>query len=247
VGADGAGIRALEQLRAEGIDTSGVAEVANEATGAALIVVDADGENQIAVGAGANAALTPERVRSVLAERLAGCGCVLVSTEVADAAAIAAVRAALDAGVPCVLNPAPVTPAARQLLDSGALLTPNRGELTALLGDTDAKPVEAQAAEFARRAGTTVIATLGADGALIATAGSRPQPVPAGAVEARDTTGAGDAFNGVLAARLAGGAPLAEAVRWAVAAASLSVEAAGAREGMPDASAIRAAVARVVP
>lgn len=100
VGADETGTGALTDLRAQGVEVDHVAVLDTEATGVALVVVDPRGENQIAVGAGANTALTPAWVRAALHDTLLTAGCVLVSTEIAGAA----VEAATAAGVPCVLN-----------------------------------------------------------------------------------------------------------------------------------------------
>ncbi len=218
VGDDAHGAGALDELRAAGVDVSAVAVLPGVATGVALIVVDPVGENQIAVGAGANA-----RVGDLPDGILDGAGCVLVSTEVPDAAVLSAVRAAAVAGVPCVLNPAPVTPAVRELVGSGAVLTPNRSELADLAGGSGPD----SAAALRARHGAPVVVTLGREGALVVD--GPPALVGAPPVPAVDTTGAGDAFNGVLAARLADGAPLADAVRAAVAVASLVVQHPGAR------------------
>ncbi|GAB2965515.1 PfkB family carbohydrate kinase [Amycolatopsis acidiphila] len=98
----------------------------------ALIVVDEAGENQIAVGAGANDEVAADDVRRAIEAAAPGLGCVLVSTEISEAAVRAAVEAAARAGVTCVLNPAPVTGVVAGLLSYGPLLTPNRGELSTL-------------------------------------------------------------------------------------------------------------------
>ncbi len=220
VGDDAHGTEALAELRAAGVDVSGVAVLPGVATGVALIVVDAAGENQIAVGAGANA-----QVGELPAGALDGAGCVLVSTEIPDTAVTAAVRAAVAAGVPCVLNPAPVTPAVRDLLGSGAILTPNRSELADLTGGSTDVPAAAR--ELRDRSGAPVVVTLGEQGALVVD--GAPVLVSAPPVKAVDTVGAGDTFNGVLAARLAAGADLRTAVHVGVMAASLAVQHPGAR------------------
>lgn len=241
VGDDDAGRAALAELRADGVDTTGVAVLADRATGTALIVVDERGENQIAVGAGANAAVSADEVTAAV--RRGRPGCVLVSTEIAPDAVAAAVRAAAAAGVRCVLNPAPVVPSVLDLLRRGPVLTPNAAECRALagllggVGDT-----EGSARTLAARTGSPVVVTLGEQGALVVAAGAAVDRVPAPAAAVRDTTGAGDTLNGVLAARLAAGVPLAAAVRAAVVAAALSVEREGARAGMPGAAAIDAAL-----
>ena len=269
VGADDLGRGALDELRAEGVRTGSVAVLEDVATGVALIVVDERGENQIAVGAGANAAVEAGAVRTAV--RGSGAACVLVSTEIPADAVAAAVEEAAALGVRCVLNPAPVIPVVADLLAHGPLLTPNAGELadlTALLAaadlagnaaaadlaedadaDTDAvdaagdrRVIAVQAAALAARTGAPVVVTLGGDGVLVVEPGGEPQHVPARPADVRDTTGAGDTFNGVLAAGLAAGEELGPAVRRAVAAAALSVTEPGARGGMPTAAAIDAAL-----
>jgi ribokinase len=222
VGDDELGEEAVAQLAAEGIDVSGVARM-EAPTGVALIAVDAAGENQIAVASGANAELSAEHVSGAL-EGAAG-GVALLGLEVPDAAVLAGARAARGAGLTVVVNPAPARPLGGELLSLGPILTPNGGEAAALSGEDDA---EAAARALAEQTGAPVVVTVGADGALLVT-GDAVERIPAPAVEAVDTTGAGDAFNGALAAALAGGAPLAEAVRDAVATAAESVRRPGAR------------------
>jgi ribokinase len=259
VGDDDNGASALQDLRAEGVDVSDVAVLADQSTGVALIVVSADGENQIAVGAGANAAVTAEQVRHALQRALPSAGCVLVSTEIPGEAVAAAVEAAAAAGVRCVLNPAPVIPEVLRLLEAGPLLTPNASESADLArmlapgepfdargaddvgGDLRRRHAAAAARVMARTA-SPVVVTLGGEGALVLTPGGDVQHVPPRPAVVRDTTGAGDTFNGVLATRLAGGDPLPVAVQHAAAAASLSVAHVGARDGMPTADAIQAAL-----
>jgi ribokinase len=166
-------------------------------------------------------------------------GCVLVSTEIPGAAVVAAVR---GARVSCVLNPAPVIDEVLELLDAGPILTPNRSEcldLAARLG-TATDDVVSAARRIQERSGAPVLVTLGGDGVLVLLPGAEPRTVPARPVRVRDTTGAGDTFNGVLAARLAAGAGPVDAVRTAVVAASLSVTRVGARAGMPTAAEIGA-------
>lgn len=241
VGADETGSAALAELRAEGVDVDGVAVLAEAATGVALIVVDARGENQIAVGAGANAAVSAAAVETALGAALPGAGCVLVSTEIAEPAVAAAVRIPAASDVPCVLNPAPVVAAVADLLGHGPLVTPNRAECRDLAADLGGADTVLDGARLiSARTRRPVVVTLGADGAAIVGPDGSVERLPAGAGAVRDTTGAGDTFNGVLAARLAAGAGLAAAARVAVLAASMSVAHEGARAGMPQAGAIPA-------
>jgi ribokinase len=220
VGRDELGEAAVAELESEGIDVSGVARV-DAPTGVALIVVDAEGENQIAVASGANAEL------AVNALDLSGPGVVLLCHEVSEDVVETAARAANAAGWPVVLNPAP----ARELPDAAlAVLTPNASEAAELTGCDD--PAEA-AAKLVADTGAAVLITLGGDGALLLEPGGDPTRLPATRVDVVDTTGAGDTVNGALAAELAAGRPLADAARFALAAAALSTTAAGARGGMP--------------
>jgi ribokinase len=197
------------------------------------------------VGAGANAALGADWVLERCAGVIADSDCVLVSTEISAAAVSAAVRAASLAGVRCVLNPAPPIPAVRELLAEGPLLTPNARELVALAGASGA-PAEL-AAGLAARTRSPVVVTMGGEGALLATPGGELESIGALDSSVVDTTGAGDTFNGVLAAGLAAGSELGDAVRVAVVAAGLSVSQPGARGGMPTAGAIEAALSGAGP
>ena len=242
VGADDLGEEALRELAAEGIDVAAVARLDDAPTGVAAIVVDERGENLIAVASGANAELDGTLVEEAverLIERGTG-GVVLMQQEIPEDVVLAGIRAARAAGWQAVLNPAPARPLPDDL--AGVILTPNADEARTLAGEED---VAAAAQALARRTGAPVLVTVGADGALLVAGDEergdgRPavgdagiERVPAPAVEVVDTTGAGDAVNGALAAELAAGRPLTEAVRFAMAAAALSTRAAGAREGMP--------------
>jgi ribokinase len=234
VGADDTGTAALSELRDEGIDVADVAVLDGESTGVALIVVDEHGENQIAVGAGANAAVSVDHVRQCLRAALPSTRCVLVSTEIPSEVVAAAVEEAASAGVICVLNPAPVLPVVVELLQFNPIVTPNEselGDLVAMLADGTGQSVVDAASSIAAKSHQAVVVTQGGDGVLMISADLTMQHVSAPQVVVRDTTGAGDAFNGVLAARLAAGDDLATAVPVAVAAASLSVTRVGARAG----------------
>lgn len=232
VGVDEMGEEALAELGREGVDTSHVGRLDGVATGVAAIVVDAVGENQIAVASGANAAIDAGAVERALASLLAPAGgrppgVVLLSNEVPEAVVAAAIDRARAAGWGVVFNPAPARPL-RTSLD-GVVLTPNADEARELAGVGD---VEAAARALAGRTGAPVLVTLGGEGALLLDAGDA-QRLPAPPVSVVDTTGAGDTVNGALAAELAAGRPFADAVRFALAAAGLSTTAAGARTGMP--------------
>jgi ribokinase len=168
-----------------------------------------------------------------------------VSTEIPADAVAAAVQEATRAGVVCILNPAPVLPVVSELLRLGPIVTPNESELRdllALLGGRSGVSAADDAAQIAARSQQPVVVTQGADGVLVVGVDSEPEHVPAPPADVIDTTGAGDTFNGVLAARMAAGDPLTTAVPFAVSAASLSVSHVGARGGMPTRAAIEAAM-----
>jgi len=241
VGDDAFGEEARTALRAEGVDVDMVMSILGEATGVALILVGAAGENLISVASGANARLTPDDVVSALGRlgSLAG-DIVLVSREIPAEVAAEALRAARDAGARTVLNPAPATGIGAAELGLADVITPNRPELEAIAdalgfsGGAHGGPEELAAWLLPRLAtGASVVVTLGGNGAVLVSPGGTPDRYRALPVTPVDSTGAGDAFNGALAVGLAEGRPLAESVRRAVAAAGLSTTVAGAREGMP--------------
>ncbi|GAB4109798.1 MAG: ribokinase [Acidobacteriota bacterium] len=231
VGDDSLGREAVRRFQAEGILTDAVVVDPEAASGVALIMVDARGENMIAVASGANRRLSPADVDAV-AEHLPG-SVLLVQLEIPLETVERAVTLAWNAGAPVILNPAPACPLPDALLRQVSILTPNEGELAVLAGRPVHDPETARlaAASLLERDVNTVIVTLGAQGALLVdSGGSRLEP--ARRVEAVDTTAAGDAFNGALAWALAGGAPLAEAVRLANRAASISVTRPGAQPSL---------------
>ena len=226
-GADARGEGARRALADAGVDVALVARLEDHPTGVAVVAVDPAGENQIVVAPGANAALTAAHVERALAARAGALDAVLVSCEVPDEAIAAAVRGAHAQGLRCVLNPAPARASLLALARWAPLLTPNRTEAARLSGQEEP---EAAAAALAARTGAPVVVTLGAAGALLVLPEGGPAArFPARAVAVRDTTGAGDAFNGALGARLALGDDLGAAVAYAVAAAGCAVSTLGAR------------------
>jgi ribokinase len=234
VGTDEHGNRALEALRAEQLEVNRVRQLDVEATGVALIVVGPRGENQIAVAPGANHAwVLDEEDRARIAE-----SDVLVTSHEVPAAVVAeALRVARAADVRTILNPAPARALSSEILALGPILTPNEHELVVAIGNDQTQTALEELA--ARHAGPIVV-TQGAAGALLVEGGREERFAGHPVDPVVDTTGAGDTFNGVLAAWLAAGSSLADAVRAANLAASMSVAVAGAREGMPHRPAIAA-------
>jgi ribokinase len=247
VGADDAGHAAIAELRAEGIDVLDVAVLEGVATGTALIVVDPDGENQIAVALGANAKVKPQAVEAAVARAAGWAQCVLVSTEIPAESIGAAVRSAAAHKLRCVLNPAPVCNGLEELLAFAPILTPNESELAGLielLGQKQQRGTspEQMASSIATLTKAPVVVTLGRAGVLVVGVDREPTALPARKVEVRDTTGAGDTFNGVFTAALAEGHSVLPAARRGVVAASIAVGWDGARDGMPTAKTIEAAL-----
>ncbi len=237
VGNDTYGADAIQALRDEGIDVSRI-RVVDEPTGVALIGVGARGENAILLAPGANGALVEGD--AVLAGRDASV--VLTSFEIPYEVALAAVRNARASGATPIVTPAPAHALSAELLALDPILVPNEHELTVMIGNDDSA---AALAEVTRRTAGPVIVTQGAAGALLAHGERRERfnsRQPAASVV--DTTGAGDAFVGTLAAWLADGRPLDEAIAAANAAGALSVSALGARDGLPDRSKIEALLSR---
>lgn len=237
LGNDPEGDAYRRRLAESGLSTEGVLRCGSP-TGAALIVVDREGENQIAVAPGANALLTPGRMRKK--PGLLDFGeVVLAQLEVPASSAAAAFRRGRRRGARCVLNPAPAGGGApRELLRLTDALAPNETEAARLAGLE--KP-PASDAEFLRAARalqafgpTLVVVTAGRRGAFFLDAGEAAWVEPPAGIEAVDATGAGDAFCGALAARLAEGAEAGEAVRFAVAAGACSVTRRGAQGGLPS-------------
>lgn len=232
VGADDVGAAALEELRSEGIDTSRCLRLPGVATGVALIVVDASGNNQIAVASGANAALDGASVAAALSGWEASPADVLLTGfEIGTDAVEAAIDWTRDHDVSAwLLNPAPARPIPRSITEARPILTPNEHESAELTAESD--PERAARALHAET-DAPVIVTLGPKGALLVDAGGHATRIPALPVQAVDATGAGDALNGILAAELAAGVSLEQALRRAVVGASLSTTRAGARAVMP--------------
>jgi ribokinase len=224
LGADAAGVRLQHVLAADGVDDTGVRVIDGLPTGRALITVADDGENSIVVVPGANGA--------VAVDELPGARVVLAQLEIPLGAVADAFGLARAGGATTVLNPAPAADLSDALLALTDIVIPNEHEV-ALLGGPE---------RLLQRGPTTVIVTLGGDGARWYTA-SGSRAIPPLPVEPVDTTAAGDAFCGVFCARLAAGDEIDAALTWAAAAGALATTQPGAVPSLPHAAAIRAALA----
>ncbi len=241
VGTDVFGDQAVVGYEDEGIDTGLILRDAEHHTGVALILVDDQGENLISVASGANHALTVADVDRA-AHRIREADLLMLQLECPLEVVRHAARLAAQAGVAVVLDPAPAPdgPLEEGLLRDATYLTPNESEAQRLTGIAVSDEASAQAAaqKLLAAGARNVIVTLGAKGAVVACGGAC-QTVPSFSVEAKDSTAAGDAFNGGLAVALAQGKPLAEAVRYASMVGALSVTRMGAQPSLPTADEVR--------
>jgi len=233
VGDDDTGRRVCTQLASDNIDIAPVATIKGESTGVALIFVNAEGENVIGISAGANSALTPERV-AAQHERIAQASALLMQLESPVESVLAAANIAHQNNTTVILNPAPARALSDELLGLVDIITPNETEAEKLTGvkvetDDDA----AQAAQRLHDKGiSTVIITLGSRGVWASHKG-KGQRVPGFKVDAVDTIAAGDTFNGALVTALLENKALPDAIRFAHAAAAIAVTRRGAQPSVP--------------
>jgi ribokinase len=234
VGQDAHGAMLRRELGAAGIDTSGVVEVSDQPTGAALILVDERGQNAIAVAPGANATVGEADVDRAM-ERLAPGDFLIMQLEIPLPAVQGAIPSARARQVRILLNAAPSTTTSTTLLRDLDVLIVNEQEASALFGVTVTEPESAcQALDAAKHAGVGLpIVTLGALGAIYSNEGSC-HFVPAFTVKAVDSTAAGDAFVGALAVGLSRGLPLERSVRFANAAGAAAATRPGAQVSLPS-------------
>jgi ribokinase len=235
VGADAHGDALRAGLEAEGIDCAGLATSASASTGVALIVVDDASQNAIVIVAGGNGDVSADTIARHEAT-LAAADVLICQLETPVDAVEATLRAGRRLGRTVVLNPAPaVAPLPAGWLPLVDYLIPNEVEAAMLTGRSVGTPEQAEAAARALQAGgaRNVLITLGARGVLALTADGAARHYPAPAVNAVDTTAAGDTFIGGFSARLAAGAEVDAAIRFAQRAAAVSVTRAGAQPSIP--------------
>jgi ribokinase len=238
VGSDDAGLWLQSIVRSEGIDATGIV-TSDGPSGTALIEVDAYGMNRIVVIPGANAALTAADVTAAI-NALDDVAVVLTQGEIPIEAIVAAMTAGRARGARTILNPAPVRDYPASLLALVDFLVPNEHEAAHLSGLTTDSLVDASEAarHFTGKGVPNAIITRGARGAVWVSPSSSGS-LAAYRVTPVDTVAAGDAFCGALAAALASGEPLPEALRWASAAGALATTIAGAVPSLPTLDAVK--------
>ncbi|MFD8004075.1 ribokinase [Streptomyces mirabilis] len=231
VGDDAHGRLLLDSQRAAGVDTAGVL-VGGAPTGVALITVDPSGDNSIVVSPGANGRLAPEDVRSA-GNLLAASRVVSAQLEIPLETVVEVVRN-LAPGSRFVLNPSPPRALPAEVLAACDPLIVNEHEARVIVGTDLGDSPDDWASALLALGPRSVVITLGARGALVASAEGAAR-VPSVKVETVDTTGAGDAFTAALAWRLGLDEPLAEAAAYAARVGAAAVTRAGAQESFPTA------------
>lgn len=235
VGADNFGAELIKNLQASGVQTNNVLIDETVSSGVAIITVSQAGENQIVVIPGANGRVNQEDVQR-LSQLLPEATALLLQLEIPISAVVAAAKAARNANIKVILDPAPAQsnlPA--ELYPLVDIITPNEVEAGQLVGFAiDGEETAAKAAEILLQRGVKcAIVKLGAKGVFCATAHEKFF-VPAFPVDVVDTVAAGDAFNGGLAAALFKGISLHQAVIWGAAAGALAATKSGAQTSLPD-------------
>lgn len=243
VGADEYGAKQIENLESAGVSTKGIHCLEGVGTGIAFVVVDAAGENRAIVIPGANGSFDAKAFAAKEA-LLKGARYVLLQLETTLESTVAGLKAARRYGVTTVLDPAPAQPLDNAILGFVDILTPNLSELRTLTGEAledveDEEQIVGAARSLVKAGAGKVVAKLGAGGAMVVDH-NRWYRIKGYTVNAVDTTGAGDCFNAGFAVALCCGREEQEAVRFACAAAAVSVTRPGAQQGMPSLSDVHA-------
>lgn len=236
VGDDIFGQKLRATLKEFGVDVAHLGQ-ASAATGTASIVVDDHGENCIIVTPGANGEVTQSYLESKL-DVLLSAGMVLLQLEIPSATIEWVVQQCETYGIPVMLDPAPAQPLSPAILGSITWFTPNQTE--AAFYSHGAPSLEETVAKLRQAGLHNIILKRGSEGAIVAKNNTHAEFIPAFAVQAVDSTAAGDAFNAAFAVALMKGEAPAAAARFASAAAALSVTRPGAQSSLPSASELTA-------
>jgi len=247
IGIDAFGDQMVSQLKSEGINIEHVIRDSSELSGVAFILIDETGENMISVAPGANFNLTPDDVKANR-EIIRNANSLVVQMEIPPATIEEIFKIAAQGNCLKILNPAPLKPISHSILSNVDILTPNEGELLRLHSLLNLKALKSEKKERIIQASrdiseygvSVIITTLGSNGSLIYDARKdRITEIPALKVQAVDTVGAGDCFNGVLASMLNHGENLITSVKYASAAASIAVTRKGAQASLPYSNEIK--------
>lgn len=233
-GSDIFGHQFQQMFMEEGIDASCVFTDLNHPSGVALISVDNKGQNTIIVASGANAYLSIDDARQA-DELIQSCSMVLMQLEIPIETVMYVAERAYELGKPVVLNPAPAIDLPLSLLEKLYLITPNETEAESISGITiiDEETAKQAAMCICKRGVKHVIITLGEKGAFVYSENQTGGLVPSFKVDVKDTTAAGDVFNGALVAALIEGRSLMQATEFACKASAISVTRSGAQVSVP--------------
>ena len=249
VGYDVFGDHLKASLSAAGVDVSAVHASRAQPTGVALISVERSGQNSIVVASGANHALAAQDVQGMRTS-FEGASFALFQLESPLDTVAAALKRAQAEGARTILDPAPAQALPDEVLSAVDMLTPNESEALALLGRPPGRVSASDAPALARslleRGPGAVVLKLGDQGSFYC---DRKVELLSGAFEvtARDTTAAGDVFNAALAIAMAEGRDLAGSLRFANAAAAISVTRPGAQASVPARAEVEAFLATAAP
>ncbi|MFX0056751.1 MAG: ribokinase [Candidatus Heimdallarchaeota archaeon] len=241
IGIDTFGDQMVSQLKKEGVNIDNIIRDSQQASGVAFIMIDENGENIISVAPGANVNLNVEDIQKN-ADLIKRANSLVVQMEIPMNTIQEIYKIASEGNLIKILNPAPLKPIPTNILKNIDIIIPNEGELYqlhSLLGfeepsSNGLEKIKQVSEDITRTGVRIVITTLGVKGAIIyQSTEDLLTLLPAYKVQAVDTVGAGDCFNGVLASKLNQGKNLIEAVKYAISAASIAVTRKGAQESMP--------------
>jgi ribokinase len=226
VGADINGEFSLENLKNMDVDTKGIEKVENTPTGVANIII-AEGDNSIIVVAGSNYKITREIIDKNI-DVILDADIVLIQLEIPMDIAEYTADLCKKNNIKIMLNPAPAVELSESLIQNSTFITPNEHELKIIFGKKNSGSID----EILRYYPNKLIVTMGSQGVKYFD-GEKIRNVPAYKVDIVDTTGAGDTFNGALAAAIVKDENLENSIKFANKAAALSIMKLGAQSGMP--------------
>ena len=232
VGRDFYGEQAAGSMKRDGLERFGLFSDERWTTAFAAVITDEEGENEVIVHSGACSAIG-EEFANAIEEEIAEANVLLLQLEVPLAVTARLLKAAKAAGTYTILNPAPACSLPREILQNVNLLTPNCGEARMIAGAAKGAPVTEISQRLQELGCGDLVITMGSQGAFLRERTgvcSHQKPFP---VQSVNSAGAGDTFNGALAARIAEGIGLRESVRYAAAASALAVSRDGVVAAIP--------------